>query len=606
MISAHAPAGLGEHGRNESLLSLLRRRAARDPNRVAFRYKARGIWHGVTWHDLARQVQDLAVGLRDLGIGPGMLVAVVADVSPSWLFSLLSVYSLGARPLSLYIDLGGEELRSIFTTHNIHAAIIDRQEWLEALAEHGVRLPERIFSAGSGRTARWDAKEIPSLNEVASQGAAHRLQTESEWAEFDGERTGDEPALLFSTAGTSGQPQLVVHSSASLVRAAQRLITELRPGGRIRPTDTAVIELPAGHIGAVLLSIVVPMLTGMVPHMPEQAIAEAIAEVRPTLSLALAQAWELRLARIQVRADEATGIRRPMLRAAESASARFHRASASGSRKPMLTHLANAIAYCLVLLPLQRQLGLERMAPNRPLVIGPLAAGVVDLWQGWGIDLREVYGMVEAGGIVARVDGERLVACDGIDLALADDGRLLIHSDVLCPGYWDAGSVQDGVGSDGWLPTLDIARALEGNDLVLVGPEPDLVKDSRGPFPSSLVAIDAALRCSPYVRAAAVFQGPDAAITAVLDLDLDSVLRWASRTGIGIMSAQALMESRDVLNMLIDEIGRVNQVLAAKEIPKIDAFGLSPRRFELGRELSPTWTIRRRNVLQTKKRTDLQ
>jgi hypothetical protein len=92
----------------------------------------------------------------------------------------------------------------------------------------------------------------------------------------------------------------------------------------------------------------------------------------------------------------------------------------------------------------------------------------------------------------------------------------------------------------------------------------------------------------------------------VLDLDLDSVLRWASRTGIGIMSAQALMESRDVLNMLIDEIGRVNQVLAAKEIPKIDAFGLSPRRFELGRELSPTWTIRRRNVLQTKKRTDLQ
>jgi long-chain acyl-CoA synthetase len=605
-ISARGPASLDEHGRNQTLLSLLLGRAARNPDRVAFRYKARGIWQGITWHDLATQVQDLAAGLRDLGIGPGMLVAVAADVSPSWLLSLLSVYSVGAMPLSLYIDLGGEELSSIFTTHDIQAAIIDRQDWMQALAERGVKLPERIFSAGSGRAARWDAQEFLSISDVATQGAARRLQAGPEWAGLDGERTGDEPAIVFSTAGTSGQPQLVVHSTASLVSAAQRLIGELGPRGRIRPTDTAVIELPAGHIGAVLMSIVVPMLTGMVPHMPEQAIAEAVAEVRPTLSLALAQAWELRLARIQVRTDEATGIRRLVLRAAEQASTRFHRAPAGGSRKPMLIRLANAVAYCLILLPLQRQLGLERMGPNRPLVIGPLAAGVVELWQGWGIDLREVYGMAETGGIVATVDGGRLAACDGIDLALASDGRLMIRSRALYAGYWEAGAVHMAVGSDGWLPTYDIARALEDNALALVGPEPDRVKDSSGSSLSSLVAIDAALRCSPYVRAAAAFQGPDGSITAVLYLDLDSVLLWASRTGIRIMSAQALMESEDVLKMLIDEISRVNQVLAAKAIPKIDAFELSSRKFALGRELSPAWTVRRRNVLRAEKRTDLQ
>jgi long-chain acyl-CoA synthetase len=604
--SAHAPAGLSENGRNESLLSLLRRRAARDPNRVAFRYKARGIWHGVTWHDLATQVQDLAVGLRDAGIAPGMLVAVVADVSPSWLLSLLSVYSLGAKPLSLYIDLGGEELSAIFTIHNIQAAIIDRRDWMEALAERGVRLPKRIFSTGSGGGARWDAKKFLSLSDVASQGAARRLEADSEWAGLEGERTGDEPALLFSTAGTSGQPRLVVHSSASLISAAQRLMGELSPRGRVRSTDTAVIELPAGHIGAVLMSMFVPMLTCMVPHLPEQVIAEAVAEVRPTLSLALAQAWEMRQARIQVRADEATGMRRLVLRAAERASTRFHRASATGNRKPLLTRLANALAYCLVLLPLQRQLGLERMSPNNPVVIGPLAAGVVELWQSWGISLREVYGTAETGGLVAWLNEERLVACDGIDLALDDDGRLMIHSDALCTGYWDAGSVREAVDSDGWLPTRDIARAVEGNDLILVGPESDLVKNGSRRSPSSLVAIDAALRCSPYVRAAAVLQGLDAAITAVLDLDPESVLRWATRSGIGIMSAQALMESADVLNMLTDEIGRVNRALAAKAIPKVDTFALSPRRFALGRELSPTWAIRRRNVSWPEKQTDLQ
>ena len=604
-ISARAPAGLGEYGRNQSLLSLLRERAARDPKRVAFRYKVRGIWHSVSWHDLATQVHDLAIGLRDLGIEPGMLVAVVADVSPAWLVSLLSVYSLGAMPLSLYIDLGGEELSSIFSTHDIQAAIIDRQDWIEALTERGVRLPERIISAHNGREVQWDAKEFPSLSDIASKGAGRR-QTNAEWAEADAESTADEPAFAFSTAGTSGPPRLVVHSSASLVSAAQRLIGELGSGARIRPADTAVTELPAGHIGAVLMTIVVPMLTGMVPHMPEQSIAEAVAEVRPTLSLALAQTWELRLARIQVRVDEAKGIRSLALRAAQRASARYHRALADGGPVPVLTRLTNTIAYCLVLLPLQRQLGLERVGPNHPLVIGPVAAGVVELWHGLGIDLREVYGAAETGGIAARIDSDRLVACDGIDLSLADDGRLMIRCQALYAGYWDAGTVHRAFGSDGWLPTRDIARALEGDALLLVGPEPDLVKEGSGPSRSSLVTIDAALRCSPYVRAAAAFQRTDGAITAVLDLDTDSVLRWASRTGIGIMSAQALMESEIVLNMLTDEIAGVNQVLAAKAIPRIDSFGLSPRKFALGRELSPTWAVRRRNVLQAEKQADLR
>src|SRR2546428_13920004 len=46
---------------------------------AAFRYKAEGAWRDVTHKEAAARVQALSLGLRELGLGAGEKVAILAE-----------------------------------------------------------------------------------------------------------------------------------------------------------------------------------------------------------------------------------------------------------------------------------------------------------------------------------------------------------------------------------------------------------------------------------------------------------------------------------------------------------------------------------------------
>jgi long-chain acyl-CoA synthetase len=146
----------------------------------------------------------------------------------------------------------------------------------------------------------------------------------------------------------------------------------------------------------------------------------------------------------------------------------------------------------------------------------------------------------------------------------------------------------------GWLPTHDAGRQ-DGDDLLLVGRSADLVELPGGDR-VSLTRIDAALRASPYIRSAATLPASDGGLVAVLDVDFESVARWANSTGISFRTPAALRESEDVLRMLDQEVTAVNAHLVSSGLPRITAVSLSQRPFAVGRELAPTWAVRRDRV----------
>ena len=64
-------------------------------SKVALRYKHWGIWHEITWQELAGRVNALVEQLTRWGIGSGVRVAFLGDLTPELLQYLLAVQSLG-------------------------------------------------------------------------------------------------------------------------------------------------------------------------------------------------------------------------------------------------------------------------------------------------------------------------------------------------------------------------------------------------------------------------------------------------------------------------------------------------------------------------------
>src|SRR5690606_10980189 len=77
-----------------TIVTRVRDRAQRIPDRVALREKDRGIWQEVTWAQYHDLIQDVAHGLVALGVEPGDRVAIHSENRREWLYSDLATVAV--------------------------------------------------------------------------------------------------------------------------------------------------------------------------------------------------------------------------------------------------------------------------------------------------------------------------------------------------------------------------------------------------------------------------------------------------------------------------------------------------------------------------------
>ena len=73
------------------------------------RYKRDGAWHDVTYAQLAEIVQEIGLGLIDLGIQPGERVCILANTRPEWSYVDMAATSAGAVVVPIYQTNSPEE-----------------------------------------------------------------------------------------------------------------------------------------------------------------------------------------------------------------------------------------------------------------------------------------------------------------------------------------------------------------------------------------------------------------------------------------------------------------------------------------------------------------
>lgn len=541
------------------------------PDEVAYATKRLGLWEESTWADLHREVAQATAALRGLGLHRGDVVAVMGDARSEFTTTMLACQFLGLRCAALYPATVASELAALVSTVRPKAFIGE------------------------------DSEDIDKLQGAGAEGIDHVVVLEPRGAPPSGVRAWQEvldnggPALDLDTLVDDVGPWDTAHvalSSGTADRARPAVVTHenvmsawtgacsvLPP---IDDRDRVIADAPLSHPAGLVTGLVLPVITGCVPFFVEDPLQVVVAakEVQPTISFGTPRRWLVLWRQVSAGVEESSRLKRRLFRLA---------ANARGSR-------IGSLAAVMVHRPLLRKIGASRL---RVCVVGwaPLPTGLIEFWRGLGIEMRELYGLSETGGVAtvgagpAEQSGVLGVSIPGMDLRLAEDGEILLRGPQVSVEYVDGRDVrQPAVDADGWLHTHDVARSRPDGSIGLLGRREGLLVLGDG---STVHAeqLESHLRTSPYIDQAIVFAASGAQPAAVVDLDMRNVARWARQHSV-IFTAPDELPTRDEVQQLIhDELERIGPDARADGLPRLAHIDISPAPLSLA-ELTPTRRIR--------------
>jgi long-chain acyl-CoA synthetase len=585
--------------REKTAPQLLAERARDEPRGIAFRAKHRGVYRERTWADFAGLVARCAQGLKRLGTQPGERVAIMGDPCEEWLTCDLAAQALGAITYGIYPTASAQELEYQMRDGGATIFVAEDQEYVDKILPLAARLPALRHIVVIDRSAMFgyeDARLVSYEELIAAADDADPVRLGS------ATRPGD-AAFIVYTSGTTGNPKGAVITHGLHLAAAYNMI-EHYPA-LAAPGQRTVAYLPLCHVLGRDVAITLPLLGGPVPHFGESVddLPTTLFEVAPTVLVTVPRYMQKFASQVLIGMGSTT----PLKRAAYEWAMRIGREHAKrrwqGSSGESLLYM---LARSLVFKPLLEKLGLDELE----LAISggaPLPGETMALWQVWGVNLLEIYGQTEqAGAIISGQKGPFPrpgsvgTVAPGWELRLAQDtNEILLRGDYLFEHYWNnEESTREVKGADGWLRTGDIGAWREDGDLRLIDRARDFIVTDGGKTLSPSY-IENLLRASPYVAEAMVIGHARKYLTALIEVDFDTVSDWARARDIPYTGFTSLATHGEVQKLLAGEVAKANQALARVE--QIKAFRILPKALDPedeGEPVTPTRKVKRAKMIE--------
>ena len=537
------------------------------PDRVAVRTKDDEV--SLTWSELRERVDALAGGLARLGVKRGDNVALMLVNRPEFHIADLAVMTLGATPFSIYATYTRDQI-----------------EYLIADSGATVALTESAF-----------AERFPELE--------HVLVLEDGWpsdAGFDAEphwrATGpDDEITLIYTSGTTGPPkgvQLVHRNLMAAVQSVEALIDF--------PDGSKVISwLPSAHIAERMAHHYLPVVYAMTitccPNPRE--VAGYLPAVRPTWFFAVPRIWEKLKAGMEsfLLAGEHADRNRAWL---EAAARKVEHEQAG---EPVPDELAAVVeeADRELFAGLRAMLGLDEAASVN-VGAAPTPREVLVFFHSIGIPVAELWGMSETCGAgCCNPPGKVKIGtvgppAPGVELRIADDGELLMRSQVVMTGYRNApDKTTEALDADGWLHTGDIAEIDDDGYVRIVDRKKEIIINAAGKNMSP-ANIESSLKgASPLIGQACVIGDGRPYNSALIVIDSDLGPAWAAKQGIEDADLAALARDERMRAAVQKGVDDANATLARVE--QIKKFTLVEGDWlPGGEELTPTMKLKRKPI----------
>ena len=595
------------------------KRVERDGDEPAFFFKRDGEWTPVSWNDFAQRAGAVASYLMGLGLQAGDKVCMVGSTRPEWCYCDIGGQLAGAITLGAYPTLTPKQLAYILDHADTKVAFVEGIEEIEkilARRQELTKLDKVVVWNTTGAESLLEAHDWLVPFEAVLQTSVDRAAIDERVASINPNAT----AIIVYTSGTTGPPKGAMISQANIMT----IMRDQDEALNVYEEDTSLSFLPMAHVAERVLAFYGRINTGMSTYFASSIakVLEEVAEARPTVFGSVPRIFEKAYAKIMSTVDQAPPRRQKIFRWAEGVGREAVKRWQAGEPIPFGLRLKYGIADKLVFSKLRAIFG----GRVRYFVTGaaPIAPEILEFFWAAGFPIFEVYGMTEST-VVTHTNriGQTKLGSVGRSLGvvedrIADDGEILIRSDLVFQGYYKNPEATSETIVDGWLHTGDIGRKDEDGFVYILDRKKHIIITAGGKnlTPAN---IENELKASdPLISQAHAHGDKRKYLVAIVTIGAGEAVDWARQQGLiddttadghikaltenPLARTQALedvirrvTESEDIQQRVVASVRRANEGLARVET--IKKIHILDREFSVEEdELTPTLKMKRKNI----------
>ena len=578
---------------------------------VIFRQKAYGLWQAQTWRELAQSVQEVGLGLVELGVDAGEVVAILGNTRREWMLSDLAILCVGGVSSGIYPTDAAAQVEYQMRDADAVCLFVEDEEQLDKALSVRAALPRlRHIVVWDMKGLRGlDTAGVLSLDVLRALGRRRHERlgaaAQAEWEQRLAARRGEDLALLIYTSGTTGKPKGAMLSHRNVLTTVRGIVDDFAQDER----DERMCFLPLCHVAERVLGAYLSLYTGTRVNFVEnpETIPENVREIAPTVFFAVPRIWEKFYSAVTIAQSEATALQQwayaLALRVGMAVVARREAGVAVGA----MLRLAHWLARRLVLDNVRKIIGIGR---SRLLISGaaPISPDLLRWYMALGANMIEGWGQTEscaAGTLMPRDRVKpgtigRALALN--EVAVSAEGELLLRGGNVFMGYLNqAALTAETVDGDGWLHTGDVGQC-DGEGYFRISERMKDIIITAGGKNIAPSEIENQLKFSPYITDAVIVGDRRPYLVGLIMIDQDNVEKFAQDHAIPFSNYQSLTRAPEILRLIEAEVARVNAQFARVE--QIKKFRLIEQKLTASdEELTPTMKLKRKLV--QKKYADL-
>jgi long-chain acyl-CoA synthetase len=577
----------------ETLVQIFLDSAARYRKPAMFMRKAGGAWESISAERARTDVENLALGLEEMGIRRGDKVAILSENRYEWPIADLAILALGAVSVPIYPTLLADQCAYILQNSEARAAFTSTPAQLAKLRSVAGRLPmlRGLIPMDQGGPLAAADCPYPRLMERGAEKSANQPGALERMAQA---LEPSEVATIIYTSGTTGEPKgaMLTHENIVFdVDSCLRIVT-------LGPSDLALSFLPLCHIFERMAGLYGMLRGGVTIAYAESmdTVGANALEVHPTILNGVPRFYEKVYARVMANALAHPGPRKSLFQWGVRVGSAAARARFAGKKPPLFTALEARLADRIVGAAVRQRMG----GRLRFCISGgaPLATEIMEFFFAIGITVLEGYGLTETSPVIClnRPGHERPgsvgLPIPGVEVRIGAEGEILTRGRHVMKGYFKNEEATRAAVRDGWFHTGDVGHLEADGALTITDRLKDLLVTAGGkkvaPQPLELK-----LKASPWIAEAVLLGDRRPYVVCLIVPDFAALEAEAAARGWAFAGRDELIHRPEVRALYAAEIERLNADLAQFE--RVKKFDLLPQ--ETG-ELTPSLKVKRRVISQ--------
>ena len=450
-------------------------------DKTLFSFKDGMNWTSISWNKSKELVQNLALGLHEIGVKKNDKIALIAENSFKWCVVDLSVMSLGAITVPGYTTSNEEELLYLLSHSDSSFAFVNAK-LLPVVLKLLPKLENIKYVICIDNKSKTDFKKnakFLNYNQILEIG--HKSSLQDNFLEnFVNKLEEEDVVSLIYTSGTSSNPKGVMLTNKSTISnllGAYELVKDIE----IKEHRFLSI-IPLSHAYEHTAGFLLPIYIGAEIYFNDNRdqIVNDLQAVKPTLMVAVPRLYELLFKKINNQLLTQNKVAQKLFfKTIELGTKNFQ-----GSKLSFTEEITNSLLNLIIRKKIKKKFG----GCLQAFISGGAALNyqVGLFFQSLGINILQGYGQTECSPLIScnpindiKIDTVGPVI-KGLDVKISENNEVLVKGDSVMKGYWKDQESTNKAIINGWLYTGDLGTLDKDNYIKITGRVNEMIVSSGG------------------------------------------------------------------------------------------------------------------------------